>query len=279
MKFEISQAQDIGKQKDSSFQENQDSTRVKTRGPVTNRRFTEFLEDALNGVATRGYVIAAIADGHGNYGSEAGEEATKNVIQELDDYLLRNDFSEELAQHLTQSFTFLNKKLNERYNDGTGTTLDVLVLSETGQYVAGHVGDSRIYRARNELEQITEDQATYLVENLQYPQTIINQDQKSSPQSLGKNEKIEVETYSGNIEVGTTMLMITDGVYNTVSHEELTKLLEEEKPSQKIVEKTNNPEDVVKMIAKEKDMSKDEVYQGLAGSDNASAITIRGVRR
>ena len=116
--------------------------------------------------------MVAICDGMG--GLSKGELASATVIRRLSDWF-DNELPIRLGKYswkaLSEEFGKMIKGLNyEIINYGKsvqtslGTTLSMLLIID-GKYMIAHVGDSRVYRLRDKLEQLTEDQ-TYVAREI-----------------------------------------------------------------------------------------------------------------
>jgi protein phosphatase len=112
-----------------------------------------------------------------------------------------------------------------------GTTASVLVLSPRGA-LAGHVGDSRIYRLRgDQLEQLTFDHSLQwelrsmgrLPEGSDLARSI---PKNVITRSLGPNASVTVDLEGPfPLELGDTFLLCSDGLSGQVSDEEIGNLL------------------------------------------------------
>lgn len=94
-----------------------------------------------------------------------------------------------------------------RYDKDRGyvCTLSALVLKSTTAHIF-HVGDTRIYRLLdNSLEQLTEDHRRH-----------ISAQQSYLSRAMGASTSLEIDYCSVPIEVGTTFVLATDGVYEYV---------------------------------------------------------------
>ena len=119
---------------------------------------------------------------------------------------------------------------NENYR-GMGTTATILHIYDGRAYFA-HVGDSRIYRLKNnQLEQITEDHS--YVEELVRRGELTPEEARFHPlknlltQAVGVIEEIEVDTASFPVESGDIFLLCTDGLTNMISDETIAEILRE----------------------------------------------------
>ena len=174
----------------------------------------------------------AVADGMG--GAKAGEVASQMLVETVRSFLLKSPlpFDEKI---LSQAIFLANEKIlnvarqNENYR-GMGTTATILSIDGRTAYFA-HVGDSRLYRLRNNfLEQITEDHS--YVESLVRRGEITPEQARVHPmknvltQAVGAVEQIFIDQASFRVEHGDTFLLCTDGLTNMVDDATIAKILQ-----------------------------------------------------
>lgn len=185
-------------------------------------------EDSLIVIEPETFVVA---DGMG--GAQAGEVASQMLVETVKDFLSKTPPWNE--QILSQAILLANDKIlnlalqNQNYL-GMGTTATILSLDDGKAYFA-HVGDSRIYRLRNNfLEQLTEDHS--YVETLVRRGEITPEQARVHPmknvltQAVGVVENISVDTANFRVESGDTFLLCTDGLTNMVDDENIAKILQ-----------------------------------------------------
>lgn len=185
-------------------------------------------EDSLIVIEPETFVVA---DGMG--GAQAGEVASQMLVETVKDFLSKTPPWNE--QILSQAILLANDKIlnlarqNPNYL-GMGTTATILSLDDGKAYFA-HVGDSRIYRFRNNfLEQLTEDHS--YVETLVRRGEITPEEARVHPmknvltQAVGVVENISVDTANFPVESGDTFLLCTDGLTNMVDDENIAKILQ-----------------------------------------------------
>lgn len=180
-----------------------------------------------------------LADGMG--GHQAGEVASREAVTllcrlvkeaGLDSFKIKN--LDELQDLLRAAIQQLNGKLfslscqNEKWK-GMGTTLCCLLVHEQGIIVA-HVGDSRIYRLRqNRLEQLTQDHSL-LRELMDLGQI---EDQQADgflyrnilTRAVGTEPIVEPEINTSDVKSEDLFLMCSDGLTDLLSREEIESLL------------------------------------------------------
>ena len=187
-------------------------------------------EDALIFIEPETFVVA---DGMG--GAQAGEVASQMLVDTAKNFLpnVPEPWSEDILKKtiLKANASILRTAAeNENYR-GMGTTATILHIYDGRAYFA-HVGDSRIYRLKNnQLEQITEDHS--YVEELVRRGELTPEEARFHPlknlltQAVGVIEEIEVDTASFPVESGDIFLLCTDGLTNMISDETIAEILRE----------------------------------------------------
>ena len=185
--------------------------------------------------------LYVLADGMG--GHLAGERASKMATE-----IIGQDFAkdreikstDDAIEILSSSIRDANKKIfessqeNEDYR-GMGTTLSSgLILGDVLIY--SNIGDSRIYRINEEMEQITQDDSfvNYLIEIGE----ITEEEAKNHPKknvltkAMGTTSDIEVIVDTLDIKDKDVFLFCSDGLTNMVSDEEIFKIVKENSPEE-----------------------------------------------
>ena len=185
--------------------------------------------------------LFVLADGMG--GHLAGERASKMATE-----IIGEDFAgerevisiDDAIEILSSSIRDANKKIydssqeNEDYR-GMGTTLSSgLILDDVLIY--SNIGDSRIYRINEEMEQITQDDSfvNYLIEIGE----ITEEEAKNHPKknvltkAMGTTSDIEVIVNTLNIKDKDVLLFCSDGLTNMVPDEEIFKIVKENSPEE-----------------------------------------------
>src|ERR1700722_14775052 len=108
---------------------------------------------------------------------------------------------------------------------GMGTTIVALFAVEDGVYLA-HVGDSRVYRMRDEkLEQLTEDHSLlndYIKMKRLTPEEIANFPHKNViVRALGMKDTVKVDTRLEQPRAGDVYLLCSDGLSGPVTDDEI----------------------------------------------------------
>lgn len=168
--------------------------------------------------------IFMIADGMG--GHEHGQLASKLAVSTLAEHILQMEQPLSLA-NLEEIFKQVNTavyELQQQLADGIiGTTLTAAIVQDEQIYI-GHVGDSRLYRVRNNvLEQLTMDH-TYYAEMLRLGQLDETQTEVKRNvllKALGPEENIEGQYLQVEVLPDDLLLLFTDGLYNMLTEEEI----------------------------------------------------------
>lgn len=189
------------------------------RKPVNQDRYGVSIPDGSE-LITKG-IVAAIADGISS--SEVSQQASSTAITSfIEDYYATPDsWSVNTAAsrvlHSINAWLYgLSRNSEYRYDPDQGyiCTFSGLVLKADKAYVF-HAGDSRIYRVSNPaLEQLTTD----------HLQSDSEQDSYLT-RAMGLEQQLRCETRSLEIKVGDTFLLTTDGVYDFLSPEQISELV------------------------------------------------------
>lgn len=207
----------------------------------------ELNEDCVASDETYGVVV--LADGMGGYkaGEVASEMAVLSITAEIVealDYHLQDEhiaFStgyfgemQAQAQVLLNAVNNANKRIFEVSQsdpecEGMGTTL-VLGIFADNQLLAGHIGDSRLYRLRNQkLTQLTEDHSL-LQEQINAGLITAEQAKFSAnknlvTRALGVEPYVDISLQAHDVEVGDIYLLCSDGLSDMVDDENIAAIL------------------------------------------------------
>ena len=186
-------------------------------------------EDSLIVIEPKTFVVA---DGMG--GAQAGEVASQMLVETVKNFLSETPppYNEKI---LSRAIRLANDKIlkrargNENYQ-GMGTTATILYLDGNRAYFA-HVGDSRLYRLRNNfLEQITVDHS--YVETLVRRGEITPEAARFHPmknvliQAVGAVDELFIDAENFPVESGDMFLLCSDGLTNMVDDAQITKILQ-----------------------------------------------------
>lgn len=189
--------------------------------------------------------LAVVCDGMG--GHQAGAKASRLAISTLRYmYLFLNpathaqiagDLSHnglQIATRLVGSIrlsnrNIYNKSLLEPSLQGMGTTVSALTIID-GAAIIAHVGDSRIYRFRqNRMEQLTEDH-TWVNELIQDRELNREEARKFEKQNvitraLGLSRAVKIDLAIESVAEGDLFLLCTDGLTKALSDEEIQRIV------------------------------------------------------
>lgn len=157
-----------------------------------------------------------LADGMG--GHNAGEIAAKEVIHHLSSavyHLPLNNPETSVEFLLSQAIQNANlwvHKLSEQKQElsGMGTTLCCCLFHEHSLIYA-NVGDSRIYRFRRQLLQLTQDHSS-IKKNM-------------ITKAIGTSPIVEPDIKTDTVELGDIYFLCSDGLTDFVPDEELSSIL------------------------------------------------------
>ena len=191
--------------------------------------------------------IFILADGMGGY--NGGEIASRMAVESTSNYIksnfskmeedinkkksLSNDKNiekEEVMKLLKASIQYANMVVYEEAKkdtelEGMGTTLDICLIYNSKVYI-GHIGDSRVYRIRNDVmrkltkdhsyvQQLVEDGKITREEALHHPK------KNMLTKALGCTPYIEPDLRARVINKNDIILMCSDGLTNMVAEEEI----------------------------------------------------------
>lgn len=184
--------------------------------------------------------VFAVADGMS--GHAGGGTASRMAIEtlrrlyggEVRDKMFRDCASSQpTLSRLAQCFQNIDRKISEaaestKHYAYMGTTLSVLILCD-GNATIAHVGDSRIYRLRqNRLEQLTEDdtmaQLSVEMGYLSAQEAADHPLRHMLTQALGQGVD-EVHTREEGVRQGDIFLLCTDGLHHMISDREIQEIL------------------------------------------------------
>ncbi len=188
-----------------------------------------------------------VADGMGGY--EAGDVASRTVNQVVTDWIIKTRVLPDLrkatrklttgdmpADLLTQAIEQANEALiNRRQATGKklGSTVTAALIIGDVATIA-NVGDSRAYLLRaGRLEQITQDHS--LVARLVDAGVINPEDVRQHPRrneiyrSLGHKQRLEVDTFTRQLQAGDRLILCSDGLWEMVTDTEIQAIVEAER--------------------------------------------------
>jgi protein phosphatase len=190
-------------------------------------------EDSISADAATG--LAVLADGMGGYnaGEVASGIAVAMISAELKKALVASNGELDAAaaeklvgEHAVRANNaiFQAAQSQSQYA-GMGTTL-VVALWHDNSLVVGHIGDSRLYRFReNKLEQVTRDHSL-LQEQIDSglitkAQARHSQNKNLVTRAVGIDPEVETEVHSYPVQVGDIYLLCSDGLNDMVTDEDM----------------------------------------------------------
>jgi len=121
-----------------------------------------------------------------------------------------------LADDLFETISELNEAVFDYRQDNSadiGCTLSVF-LAVDAEFFAFHVGDSRIYKIGEEMEQISKDEVAVVEKDGKLRNLLANY--------IGKQREVWINRYYGSIEAGDVFLLCSDGLYKRVKREDFS---------------------------------------------------------
>jgi serine/threonine protein phosphatase PrpC len=203
-----------------------------------NEDYVEFYVPTDPQQLARKGALYLVADGMG--GHQAGEVASRGAVELVIAHYY-SDPSPDIGLSLVRAFRAANQEIHAQAQadpskSGMGTTLVVAVILGRKVYVA-NVGDSRAYLISSlGITQITEDHSW--VEEQVRAGLLTHEQARRHPQrnlvtrALGSKPAVEVDLFEGEISVGDTLLLCTDGLTGRVADHELAAAVQESPPDQ-----------------------------------------------
>lgn len=176
--------------------------------------------------------LFVVSDGVG--GHLAGEVASAEAVNVLLQEYYFGDYTDKLPQRLEGAFAHAAVHIFDLASHHPGfhnmqCTLTALLIWHD-QYFIAHAGDSKAFLLRDgTLTQLTKDHS--LVAKLVRMGLISEEQAKTHPykhmliRALGENPILQVDTYKGNILPGDIFCLVTDGILEHISEEELRLFL------------------------------------------------------
>lgn len=255
MNFKVAEYSDIGIRKST----NQDSLCIKEA-------------ETQNGKV----LLAMVCDGMG--GLEKGEVASATVItvfskwfeQELPFQLSKENALEEISYQWNRMIKEQNQNIADYGNRNhiqLGTTITAMLFLENGEYLIGHVGDSRSYRITDlGIDVLTEDQTVVAREikmgRLTPEQAETDPRRSVLLQCIGASKIVEPDMLRGVYQPNECYMLCSDGFRHVITPQEIQCAFA---PSRNIDESvmTNN---IVSLI---------ELNKQRQETDNISAVLIK----
>lgn len=180
-----------------------------------------------------------VADGMG--GHKAGDLASRLCIDEIVKQL-RNSQARTPVSAFEQAIAVANACVYERSMGdfelaGMGTTI-VGAMIENGTAYIVNIGDSRLYRLHEKLEQITVDHS--LVEEMVQSGEIQKEEMRTHPnkniitRALGTDDSVRPDCFEVKVEEGDVLLLCSDGLTNMVDDQEIEEIVKKHKEDMKL---------------------------------------------
>ena len=172
-----------------------------------------------------------VADGMG--GHKAGDLASEYTVAKVQEAVSKS-MQTIPYQILKGAFQYANQKLLEKAGEsdsytGMGTTLVAATVKNDAVYVV-NVGDSRLYKIGDKIEQITEDHS--LVEEMVRMGEISKEQARNHPdkniitKAMGGSDTGEPDYVDTDLQKGECLVMCADGLTNMVSDRQIKEIVE-----------------------------------------------------
>jgi PPM family protein phosphatase len=176
-----------------------------------------------------------VADGMGGHagGQEASAIATAAIREHLESFW-QPELDPEML--LKEALTKANHHILENQREfpersDMGTTAVVVIFPEGQPAWCAHVGDSRLYRFReNQLEQLTEDH-TWIAQAVSAGMLEPEQARQHPwrhvlAQCLGRDDLARIDVQAIDIQAGDRLLLCSDGLTEELSDVQISEILE-----------------------------------------------------
>lgn len=174
--------------------------------------------------------LCIVADGMG--GHKAGDLASKFSVTTFIEHVTSSENSKPIAI-ISDAIQYTNDKLLElaatsQDYTGMGTTFVVVTIYDQSAYIA-NIGDSRLYVMDKELRQVTRDHS--LVEEMVQSGTIDRAEARNHEhknvitRAMGGMEKVMADFFEVELELGSQILMCSDGLTNMVTDAEIERVM------------------------------------------------------
>lgn len=182
-------------------------------------------------------VLAVLCDGMG--GIAKGELASATTILAFSDWFehtYRKRAGEWKPKEIKEQWQSLFQQVNQalvRYGQRNGmhlgTTATAILISSKGEYLIGHIGDTRAYLLNHKLIQLTEDHTFIAREQKRGTMTREQAEADSRRnvllQCVGINDFLEPQYAGGRLLKGESVLLCSDGFRHKVTEKELHEKL------------------------------------------------------
>lgn len=244
----------------------------------------EHNEDYIDWDVSRGLIMLADGMGGHNAGEVASALAVNSIKEALYEVLNPDDPIEDLEymELLKQAVIYANDEINRHSAEhpacaGMGTTI-VSSLFAGDDVIFAHVGDSRIYRFRdNKLQQVTSDHSLVqeMVDNgfLTEEEAMNSASRNLITRALGIADSVDVDISHDKVEIGDIYLHCSDGLTDLITDKEIQAILikhqtDLESATQELVDLANEKggKDNISVIL----VSLNKAYSDTVGLDESS---------
>lgn len=219
-------------------------------------------------------LFAVICDGMG--GMARGELASATAVRDFSEWFLRdfmpsgiNQKKENIRRQWLEVLREMNRKLISygRINHiQLGTTVTAILLLPEGEYQICHVGDTRIYKVSEQMEQLSEDHTFVEREvkkgNMTPEQAAVDSRKNVLLQCIGVNSRFEPQFLEGRFLEQDGILLCSDGFRHRVTEDEIFSSLQE----CRYKDKAGIEDKLIKLV---------ELNKQRGETDNISAIFIQ----
>lgn len=182
-------------------------------------------------------LLAVLCDGMG--GMSKGELASATAVRFFNEWFMntyvRNDTAysiEDIQGQWIQLLEDANLKLiqyGDEHHIQLGTTATAILIFSNGNYLIGHVGDTRVYQITDIIRQLTEDH-TFTAREIGRGNMTEEQAEKDSRknillQCIGVNQQFLPQFVSGCFSTGDEIVLCSDGFRHVVTKNELLEHL------------------------------------------------------
>lgn len=189
------------------------------------------------------YKLCILADGMGGY--TGGEIASKLACISSANYIKQNfkdeNYTKEEIMLIIRNAmneannTVYEKAQQDRELEQMGTTLEICLIYNNRAYI-GHIGDSRIYRIRQDfMRKITTDHS--YVQKLIKDGKITKEEALTHPKknmlmkAVGCEEYIEPDVTVKGFNPGDIILICSDGLTNMIAEQEIFNIIKQDTPN------------------------------------------------
>ncbi len=204
-----------------------------------------------------------VADGMG--GQNAGEIASKIAVDYTNNWFENScldNIDTELVEDLVNSANEQVWEYSRKHPEtsGMGTTFTILLI-KNGKAIIGHIGDSRIYRLRNdELTQLTNDHSIVGEQirsgKITPEQARVHPARGILSKVLGARQFIKADIFETEIQLNDEFILCTDGIYSMIGGEQMNLLI-----------KDTDPENLASKLV--------DASNKAGGNDNSSVIAVK----